>query len=235
MSMHNTQLVTKTNPAEKIFDALLLLYPEHYRKQFGKEMKIVFYDMYQEELARHGSVGIRFWISCISDCIKSVVEQHITEIHKKGMKRYLQQTLHINKYNIIGGIFLLPFMTLLFLDVMGRILQGDLVHYNRAWYAAITHSVLYKEPFIIKTIFIYAPVIAIIINVIPFLRSLQTINKPTIYKLLFANLFSFIILGMGLFFLVIIYGHDVVPCMAHGLQIKGITNIQTIISVCRNA
>lgn len=233
--MHNTEIIAKETQIEKIIDVLLLLYPEQYRKRFGKEMKIVFYDMYQEEVEKHGSVGIGFWISCISDCIKSVLEQHISEIQQNGMKKYMQQTLHINRYNVIGGIFLLPFMILLSLNVLGRILQGDLVHYNRAWYAAITHSILYKEPFIIKTIFIYAPVIAIIINVIPFLRSLQTINKPTIYKLLFANLFSFIILGMGLFFLVIIYGHDVVPCMAHGLQIKGITNIQTIISVCRNA
>src|SRR6185312_6663899 len=95
-----TQLSLPTN-AEKLFNFLLLFYPEQYRRKYGQEMRLLFQDLYREEIAKKGSVSATFWLIQIGDITKSVIEQHIDMIQKQGLKKYLQKTLHINRFNVL--------------------------------------------------------------------------------------------------------------------------------------
>ena len=229
--MHDVAHVSLSKNTERMFSFLLALYPEQYRKRFGKEMWTVFRDMYDEEFTQKGSVGFDFLFKQFGDISKSVVEQHSDLMRRQGMKKYF----HLSNYNIIGGILLLPFLTLLGLDFFGRLVQGDFYHYNRAWYAAITQSILYKEPFMLQIILIFAPFLAVILNIIPIINSLQRTKKLTLKTFFFANPLAFLILALGLFCLLIVYGHDFVPCMVHGIINGGLFHFSQMFSFCRNA
>lgn len=233
--MYDTVHISLPKTAEKLFTFLLSFYPETYRRRYGKEMYMLFADMYQEELIGQGKVGKLFWLALLTDALQGIAEQHMAQMRKQGMKNYLQQTLHLNKYNIIGGIFLLPFTTLFVLDIVGRLAQGDFIHYNRAWYAAVTQSVLYREPIVIKIILIYAPFLAVLLNVISFLSAIRIKKRITIRELLLTNPFTVIIIVLGLMFLFIIYGHDFVPCTVHSILRVGLDQLPHILSICRNA
>ena len=165
------------------------------------------------------------------DIAKGVIEQHSDVVRKQGMKKYF----HLSNYNIIGLILLLPFLTLLGLDFLGRLAQGDFVHYDRAWYAAITQSVLYREPFVLQIIFIFAPCLSVVLNSIPVLKSLQRTKKYTARTLFFANPIAFIVMALGLLCLLIVYGHDFAPCMVHGIFHGGLFYFLQLFSVCVNA
>jgi hypothetical protein len=229
--MYKTTHISLPRSTERVFNFLLFLYPEQYKKRFGEEMRIVFSDMYEEILAKNGRVDFGFLFKQFSDITKGVVEQHSDLIRKQGVRKYF----HLSNYNIIGGILLLPFLALLGFDFLGRLAQGDFYHYNRAWYAAITQSVLYKEPFILQIILIFAPFLAVLLNIIPALASLQTMKKPTIGKMLFMNPLAFLIIGIGLFCLLIVYGHDFVPCMVHGIFNGGLFHFPQLLSFCGKA
>lgn len=224
---------------EKIFNALLLLYPEQYRKKYGNEMRLIFQDLYHEEIERKGKIGLRFWFNQVEDIAKSVIKEHINLISKKGMKKYLEKTFHLNKFNVIGGILLLPFIFLFGVDFLGRIVQGDFTHYNRAWYSAISHTILYvnyngQAP-LLWAILIFAPILAVVLNFIPIINSLRKNKKLTIINLSFANPLAIIIMGMGFFCLLVVLGHDIFPCVVNGLTKGGFENFFNVLSVCRNA
>ena len=89
--MYGTTPLSIPTNAEKLFNFLLLFYPQQYRKKFGQEMFLLFRDIYQEELTKKGSVSLAFWFTQFGDITKSVIEQHIDMIGKQGMKKYLQQ------------------------------------------------------------------------------------------------------------------------------------------------
>src|SRR6185437_14594929 len=112
--------IEKTVPVSKgyiFYKNLLLLYPQQYRKKFGHEMLTLFEDIYHETLVKSGKIGFTFWLSINFDIAKSAFEQHRQLLKKQGMKKYSQQTLHINKYNIIGGLLLLPFFSMFVIEV----------------------------------------------------------------------------------------------------------------------
>lgn len=230
--MYNTKNATvAATKATKVYQTLLALYPYAYHKRFGHEMQIVFHDLYQEELAKRGSVGVHFWFSVLGDVVQSAASEHIAMMKKQGIKNYF----HIRTSNVIGAVLLIPFLTLLGLDLLGRVVQGDLTHYNRAWYQAITHSVLYREPILIQVIFIFAPLLAVALNVVSLLSSLRTTKKPMIPALILTNPLSVIVTALGLFCLMVVYGHDVFPCMVHGIFSHGFGSFFKLVAVCGNA
>ena len=61
--MHDTEKLTLISKEQKIFQNLLVLYPEQYRKKFGQEMLFTFEDLYQEKLAIDGKLGVFFWLT----------------------------------------------------------------------------------------------------------------------------------------------------------------------------
>lgn len=233
--MYKTATLLVSTHVEKLFNFLLLFYPEQYRKKYGQEMRLLFQDMYQEELSKKGSIGIGFWFSQVGDITQSVIEQHIDMIQKQGMKKYLQQTFHINKYNVIGGILLLPFVIIFSADFIARVVQGDLTHYNRPFYAFLSHNYILTGQAQIFWVILF-PLIAVVLNIIPFVSSLMHHKKKfTLGSLFFANPLAIIIAGLGFLSLIIAFGHDVIPCFFNGIFLHSVFNIGKLISICRNA
>ncbi len=221
--------------AEKIFNFFLLLYPETYRKQYASEMRLLFYEMYQEEVASNGKVRLEFWFSQVSDMTKSVIEQHVNDIGKKGMKKYLQQTLHINRYNVIGLILLSPALAVFAIDLVARIVQGDFSHYNRPVYNFLSHTPLYWYPVLFSWVILF-PMLAVVVNIIPFLTKKREKSLPFFSAaFLRKNVIALLVMGIGLFFIAIVKLHDFAPCMIHGLLKVGFGQFNHIITVCRKA
>jgi hypothetical protein len=231
--MYETTIISVPRNAKKMFELLLLLYPTQYRKEYGREIELVFYDLYQEEIAKKGNAGFRFWFSQVGDILQSVIEQHKELVLKVGMKRYLQQTLHVNKYNVIGFLFLLPFLLMFTTDLISRIAQGDLTHYNRPVYHYLSQTPLYWTPVLFSIVVLF-PLIAVTVNVIPLLQQ----KKKRMFSLVYLrkNIITFIIILAGLGCIAIIKLHDFMPCMIHGLlKEAGLINFSKVFAVCRNA
>ena len=198
-------------------------------------MRLVFHDMYQEELNKRGIVGIGFWLSQSGDITKSVIEQHIDDIAKKGMKKYLQQTLHINTYNIVSCIFLLPVIFMTLVEIISRVAQGDLTHYNRPVYAFLSHTVLYYAPVLFTWVILF-PLLAALISLIPLIQAMSK-KKISLFSFAFfrKNILSVGILLIGLGFIALIKLHDFMPCMFYGVTHFGFGQLGHSISVCRKA
>src|SRR6185437_13165118 len=144
--MYKTEHSIAFTKVNQIYKTLLLFYPAAYRKKFGSEMLITFEDLYQEQVLQNKKIGIGFWFSLILDIIQSAFAQHHDSLKKQGVKKYIHKTLHITTYNIIGAVLLLPFFSIFLIDILARIIQGDLTHYNRPVYALLSHSLLYWFP-----------------------------------------------------------------------------------------
>jgi len=196
-------------------------------------MFFVFEDLLDEELVKKGKAGVGFWIFIWADALQSVFSAHLNMIKKQGLKNYFR----ISNLNILGIIFLLPFLSLFGLDFIGRIVQFDLTHYNMTFYKAISHTFLYVNynghlPFL-WTALIFLPVFAVLINLFAFTQSLKRLRKLSIKNFLLSNPVSLIIILIGLFNLLVVFGHDFIPCLVQGVFKVGL-NLPLVISVCRN-
>lgn len=221
--------------AKRYITFFLQLYPIPYRKKFGQEIYYVFQDVYNEELAKHGKVTGGFWILQAFDFIKSAGEQHVSLINKIGMKKYLNKSLHINRYNVIGFILLLPFLSVFLIDVISRIAQGDLTHYNRPVYTMLSHTLFYWTPILFIWV-IVSPTLAVLINLIPLIQNLKKKHAEIkLFTFIRQNIVTLLIVAIGLGFIAIIKLHDFAPCVFHGTLKIGIGQLPHIISVCRNA
>jgi len=197
-------------------------------------MRLVFLDLYQEEVTKKGSVGLMFWFFQVTDITKSVIEQHRDLIIKKGMKNYLQQTLHINKYNVIGFIFLLPFLLMFTTDLIARIVQGDLTHYNRPVYQFLFHTPLYWTPILYTIVFVF-PLLAIMVNIIPLLQKKSRTKNVFSFIYLRKNIVTLLLIVTGLGCIAIIKLHDFMPCMVQGIMHGGLTHFWQMFAYCRKA
>lgn len=198
-------------------------------------MYYLFCDLYQEELRLKGRINLTFWIVQVRDIIKSVIEQHIYMINKYGFKKYFQTILQINKYNVIGGIFLLPAGLVFLIDLVSRIIQGDLIHYNRPVYAFMSHTPLYWQPVLFTWVFIL-PILAVLINFVPLVKALIKKHRSIkSWSFLIQNLITVLLLGFGIFIILLVRFHDVGPCMLHGLARLGFEHFTDIVAVCKNA
>ena len=233
--MYETNTVPIQKSAEKMFLFMLSFYPEEYRKHFGQEMLFVFEDLCQEELEKNNRLTVGFWIREIADVTQSILQEHIHELNKKGMKKYLQQTFHINSYNLVSIVLLLPILLMTGIDIVSRFVQGDLVHYNRPVYTFFSHTFLYWRPVLFTWVILF-PLLAVIISVIPLVKSLQE-KKVSLLSWAFVrkSIFGVAILLFGLGFIALIRLHDFVPCMFYGLTHFGFANLNHILSVCKKA
>lgn len=221
---------------ERIYLLFISLYPEAYQKRFGQELHFLFQDLYQEEVSKKGKIGIGFWFWIYFDTLVEVAKQHIFLMKQQEVRKYFR----ITKYNILGAVFLLPFFTLFVIDLLGRIVQGDLTHYNRAWYQVISHTILYstyngQAPFL-WLVMVFFPILAVLLNIIPVV-SFVTKRKTnlSLQYIFLAKPLAIIFIGLGLFFLLVVFGHDFFPCMVHGLLSHGIKKFGEVAAFCRNA
>lgn len=192
-------------------------------------MERVFSEMYSEE--KHP--GVFFWSKIISDTALSGINQHLDSLGEKGFKNYLTDTLYINGFNIAGLILLLPAISMLTIDMVARIIQGDLVHYNRPVYNLVSHTFLYQYPILLTWVFIF-PTLALILNLLSLILNLSQ-KKMRIFSLGFIkrNFFNLLFIGVGFFFLALIYGHDIFPCTVHGIIRFGLNNLINSFNYCR--
>jgi hypothetical protein len=63
--------------AERLYAALLFLYPAEYRREYGALMRQFFRDVTQEKYQQQGMIGVMLWWSkTLLDLILTVIEQH---------------------------------------------------------------------------------------------------------------------------------------------------------------
>ena len=187
-------------------------------------MLLIINDLKRDELREKGRIKFSFWAFQYSDVSKSLFSEHIDFLNKSGFRKYFK----LNNFNIIGGVLMLPAFTVFMIDILGRIAQGDLTHYNRGIYNFLSHTPLYWTP-VLFTWIIAFPAIAIILNIISVLKNRN--NRVFVRK----NYASFLILFFGLFLLFLVKFHDFAPCFVHGLFLKGFGNLNLIIGVCSKA
>lgn len=151
------------------------------------------------------------------------------------MKKYITKQIQFTMYNLISGVLLLPFFFIFAIDIIARIAQGDLVHYNRPVYTFLSHTPLYWTPILFSVVILF-PTLALLLILISLFQNI--IKKHTsLFSVTFVkqNMGSLILLVLALGFLAIIKLHDFAPCMLHGILIEGSNKIFHIFSVCRNA
>jgi hypothetical protein len=219
--------------SDRLYEMLLLLYPEPYRIKFGREMLYTFRDMRDEERTKHGMAGVVFWSTILFDTLLSAVHEHREAIRKDGMKKYLHRTPKLNNYNLVSLILLLPFLLMAGIDLISRILQGDLFHYNRAAYAAVSQTPLYWYPILFTWVILF-PILAIIISLIPLAMNGKKMAWPGIAYLR-QNPGSVILITVAALLLAMVKLHDFVPCLVHNISMNSFRNIPSIISLCRKA
>jgi hypothetical protein len=226
----NTMVEEKS---DRLYELLLLLYPEPYLKKFGREMLYTFQDMRDEEQSRHGMVGVAFWSSILIDTLLSALHEHREVIRKDGMKKYLYQTLKLNNYNLVSLVLLLPYFVMMVIDLTGRVLQGDLRHYNPATYAALSQTPLYWYPILFTWVIIF-PILAIIISLIPLALNSGKVSVPGIaYLRQYTG--SVILIMIAVLLLAMVKLHDFLPCLVHNISSNGFRDLPSIISLCRKA
>jgi len=219
--------------ADRFYEMLLLLYPEAYRNRFGAEMLCTFQDMRAEERTKHGNAGIGFWSDILIDTLLSALREHGETLRKEGMKKYLQQTLKLNNFNLVSLILLLPFLIMGCIDFAGRILQGDLGRYNPATYAALSNTPLYWYPILFTWVILF-PILAVIISLIPLAINSKKSSWHGI-DYLKQNPVNVIIITVGILLLAAVKLHDFLPCMVHSITLQGFGKLPAIISLCRKA
>lgn len=233
--MYETTSLQLSHRAEKIFLFFLQFYPKQYRKRFGQEMFYVFQDVCQEELENHKTLSASFWIRQIVDIARSIMHEHLLEVQHKGMKKYLEQTFHLSPYYIVSMGFLLPVILMTCTEILSRIIQKDMTHYNRPLYAFFSHTFLYWPPVLFTWVIIF-PLLAAFISLIPLVVSFKKRKTAFLsWRFLLSNIIGIAILLFGFGFIALIRLHDFLPCLFYGLTHFGFGQLHRILSVCQKA
>jgi hypothetical protein len=216
---------------------MLRIYPAAYRDRFGEQMQAAFEDLYVETGRQSGRSGMGFWVWLAKDTARGAAGQHLAAIQEVGVLNHLRQTLHISGYTIGGAALLLPFLFLLGLDFIGRLVQLDFSHPNRA---------LYSSPFftlpetgrteVLWAIVVAAPVAAIALNCVPIAQLLKrSAWRVSPRRLLICCAPALVVMAAALGALGVTYGHDVAPCLANHLREDGLNDLGRTLSICRDA
>lgn len=210
------------------YEVLLSLYPKDYRKAYGDEMKLLFHDVYSEELEKQGEISIGFWFHLTMDVCTSTINQHILLLSRIGLMKYAKQIFHINTYFVVGILLLLPFLTLFTVDGVDRLLTGG----------SYILLPLYNSPFwsvpVILTLIIVFPGIAVLLNTLSIVQAYRN-GKHKVVSLSFlaSQLPSFLILSLGFLAIVLLFGHDMIPCVFNRTLSHGILRFFQGISYCK--
>ena len=209
---------------ERVYKFLLVFYPKTYKQRFLEEMLLVLNDLKVDELREKGKIGLNFWLFQFSDLSKSVIEENLDDMQKRGMRKYFR----LNNYNIIGAVLVLPVFIVFLVDILSRISQGDLTHYNRVTYNFLSHTPLYWTPVLFIWIVLF-PAVAILLNIIPLLKNRN--NRAFVKN----NIVTIGILLFGLFVLAIVKFHDFAPCLIHSIFSRGFNEFPQILNYCSRA
>jgi hypothetical protein len=138
------------------------------------------------------------------------------EIRKRDWKKF-----QIDPFHLISGIFLLPFLVFLFIEIISRIAQGDLFHYNRQVYGVLSQTLFYWLPVQFTWAFLF-PLLVILLNIFTITKQAKKDHERILSsKFIKDNIVSFLLLLVGLVFLAIIAPHFI-PFVLHGINSGGI-------------
>lgn len=218
------------NTARRLYRLLLCAYPLKHRREYGEQLDQLFGDLYRDEKARK-HIGLSFWMRMISDTGQSAAVEHVAAIREEGMNTYLQNYLHLNRWNLIGAFLLLPIFTMAVIDTITRLAPAG----RNAIMENIYHSPLYYAP-VLRTWVLVFPIIALILNALPLAVSVRKAEKGTSsLSLIRNNIATLIVFGAAACFLVVLKLHDFAPCVLHNLLKQGLSDIPGILGYCRNA
>jgi hypothetical protein len=215
----------------------LLLYPERFRLRFGEQMQAAFEDLYVETRRQSGQPGAGFWLWLAKDTVRGAAGQHLAAIQEVGVLNHLRQTLHISGYTIGSAVLLLPFLFLFGIDFIGRLVQLDFSHPNRALYTSPFYTLPESgRTDVLWAIVVAAPVAAIALNCIPIAQFLKRSAWRVSPRRLLVCCAPALVVMIGAFgALGVTYGHDVAPCLANHLLANGLNDFGRTLSICRDA
>jgi hypothetical protein len=217
-----------------IYETVIGLYPERFRRRFGREMALVFQDMYRDERTRSGRIGWKFWFGIVYDGMRSLVREHGNELVAAGPKGYLREEWRLKAHNIIAAVCLLPFISLAAIDMLSRVTQGDFGHPNRIVMAALASSPVYHPP--VPVIWaLVLPVAALIISVVPLTVGVVTSAKPGSVVFLKIHALEIILGAVSLSCLAVLVLHDFAPCMVRQTINGGLFHLIPTVSYCWKA
>ncbi len=130
---------------------------------------------------------------------------------------------------ILGMILLIPFGALFAIGLGGQIL--NIIGVQNSWNQNIGNLIGNHVRF--ANIVILIPVIAAVaIGVIFFIYIVSTQRKE---ERIIPFIGSIVITIVGLGMLILLFGHDSVPCFVKGIAHQGFHNLKPLIDICRNA
>ncbi len=217
--------MTKQN-AEKIYRMFLRFYPRSFRQSFEDDLILIFHDMY----ADNNKHSVNFWFSLLGDIIKTNASSISYFNPQQYMANISSGKIQISVYNMMGGIFLFPFLFALSVDFVSRLIQGNLSHPNNAALSTMNNTFLYNGT-ILRIWLLVLPALAIIVNVYPLIQ--RYIHKEKVISM--KTIFSIIIIFLGLSFIAIVRLHDFAPCVMNGFFLHGNTNLSQLINNCQRA
>lgn len=212
--------------ANLIYELLLELYPKNYQKEYGQEMRLLFNDLYREELAYHPEIRLVFWFRLIWDLLITTLEQHLDLISKIGLLKYLKITFNLDTLKLISLLSILPILFFTILDFTTVFLTGS----------RKTLETIYNNPYWVYeiTIIFFLPLILFMVNLAFLLKNLgNQKNNPLSLRFLSQHYFEILLGLFCLGILVLAFGHDIIPCTYNNIFSKGFLNIGSILTYCR--
>ena len=136
---------------------------------------------------------------------------------KNGMRWTERNKFQIKPYHLISGIFLFPFLIILSIEVLSRVAQGDLVHYNRQVYGFLSQTPIYWLPVLFTWAFLF-PLLAVLLNLFTIVKQAKREHERiSSLKFIKKNIVSYLFMFTGLAFLAIIAPHFI-PFLIHGIN-----------------
>jgi hypothetical protein len=205
-----------SSSSKKFYNFLIKLYPEDFQKQHGVELQQTFNNMVVD------SGIIKTWFAILPDFIASAIKINLESLMRNSSLQF--------KLAIIGLVMLIPFGFFVALAIMGNLFHlttNEIIGQNIA-----------QNLILAKFLLIALPAAAFFMNLVPLAsntfeqKSMSHVLTPTFVR---TNIPSLVVAAGGIGALVLLFGHDTVPCIVHGLMNQHFQNIIPLINVCKNA
>lgn len=201
------------------YEVLLSLYPREHRKEYGDEMRLLFRDLYQEEHDRHDEIGIGFWFRLTLDVIKSTFVEHILLLKKIGFENYAREIYHLDRPFFVGFILIFPSLLINTIDDVNLLLLA-----NNNWLKPIFESEWGAAVFFICYLFL--PLLALLLSMLYIGKTYKGEKHKVISLSFLAHQFPrFVIIFLSVLSILLVIGHDTIPCAIQMVFSKGLLNI----------
>ena len=84
----------KSRPlSARVYAALLAAYPPEFRREYGREMAIVFADRCRDEARRGRAYGFRVWRDALGDLARTAATEHLERLRRGGGRMKVLRTI----------------------------------------------------------------------------------------------------------------------------------------------